>query len=154
MNQPDLPNDNANSTSGAGVEFGICAHGFPVVRIGDLLLAMVGSDGSRFLASAWRLSRPLSDLKREDFCGHDGGLENEAAFRARLLETAQHKRELTALRRIQTRMFASTPWGASQLAMIYAEGVVLHSTASHGGFHLFRPKQTYRRGAPRGWWLV
>ncbi|WP_312841736.1 DUF7007 domain-containing protein [Sinorhizobium psoraleae] len=80
--------------------------------------------------------RPLSDLKREDFYGHDGGLENEAAFRARVLETAQHKRELTTLPRIQTRMCASTPWGMSQLATVYAEGVVSHSTSSHGGFHL------------------
>ncbi|WP_342774490.1 DUF7007 domain-containing protein [Peteryoungia ipomoeae] len=33
-------------------------------------------------------------------------------------------------------MTASTPWGRSQLAMIYAEGVVSHSTSGHGGFHL------------------
>ncbi|WP_338082840.1 DUF7007 domain-containing protein [Ensifer aridi] len=120
-----------------GVEFGISADGFPVARIGELPLAMVtGCGGSGFLASAWRLSRPLSDVEREDFYGHNGRLESEAAFRARVLETAQHKRELAALRRVQTRMSASTPWGMSQLAMIYAEGVVSHSTATHRGMHL------------------
>ena len=29
-----------------------------------------------------------------------------------------------------------TPWGPSQHAHAYAEGVVFHETASHGGFHL------------------
>ncbi|WP_206612806.1 DUF7007 domain-containing protein [Paenirhodobacter populi] len=30
----------------------------------------------------------------------------------------------------------NTPWGPSQGATIYAEGVLFHSTASHGGFSL------------------
>ena len=33
-------------------------------------------------------------------------------------------------------MSASTPWGGSQMAVIYADGIVAHSTAGHGGFHL------------------
>lgn len=58
------------------------------------------------------------------------------AFCARVFETARHKRELSALRRIQTRMTASTSWGPSQLATVYAEGIVSHTTAGHCGFHL------------------
>lgn len=46
------------------------------------------------------------------------------------------RRPLAELTRVQTRMSASTPWGGSQMAVIYAEGVVSHSTAGHGGFHL------------------
>src|SRR5690606_21685713 len=92
--------------------------------------------GGSYLASARHLARPLCELKREDFYGHDGELTDEAAFRARVLETAGHRRELSRLQRIQTRMACSTPWGASQLATIYAEGIVAHITAGHGGFRL------------------
>jgi len=128
----------ASTPAHAGVEFGISADGFPVARFGDTSLAMVPTDeGSvSFLASAWRVTRPLTDLKRRDFYGHEGRLDSEAAFRARVFETAEQKRALSALGRIQTRMTASTPWGLSQMATIYDEGVVAHTTASHGGFHL------------------
>lgn len=120
------------------VTFGVSADGFPVARIGDTTLAMVPTaDGSSgFLASAWRVSRPLSDLKRQDFFGHDGRLDGEAEFRARVFETARHKTELASLRREQVRMSCSTPWGASQHATTYAAGIVFHSTSGHGGFHL------------------
>ncbi|WP_429817327.1 DUF7007 domain-containing protein [Ensifer sp. B1-9] len=135
MSTPDLQSDTVPTDS--TVEFGVSADGFPVARIADTLLAMVPvRDGTSFLASAWRLARPLSELTRTDFYGHEGRLGDEAAFRARVFETAQHKRELSALGRIQTRMAASTPWGPSQLATIYAEGIISHMTAGHGGFHL------------------
>jgi hypothetical protein len=135
MSTPDLQSDTAPTDS--TVEFGVSADGFPVARIADILLAMVPArDGASFLASAWRLARPLSELTRTEFYGHQGRLQDEAAFRACVCETAQHKRELSALARIQTRMAASTPWGPSQLATIYAEGIIFHMTAGHGGFHL------------------
>lgn len=120
------------------VTFGVSADGFPVARIGDTTLAMVPmADGSAaFLASAWRLTRPLSELKRQDFFGHDGRLKGEAEFRDRVFETARHKAELNALRREQVHMSCSTPWGASQHATIYANGIVFHTTSGHGGFHL------------------
>lgn len=137
MRTSELQHEPKSALEDLGVEFGVSADGFPVARIGDTHLAMVPArDGASFLASAWRLNRPLSELTRADFYGHDGRLEDEAAFRARVFETAQHKRELSALRRIQTRMTASTPWGPSQLATVYAEGIVSHMTAGHGGFHL------------------
>lgn len=120
------------------VTFGNSADGFPVSRIGDTTLAMVPkADGSMgFLARAWRLTRPLSALKRQDFHGHDGRLDGEAEFRAQVFETARHKAELAALRREQVRMCCRTPWGASQHATIYAIGIVSHATSGHGGFHL------------------
>lgn len=135
MSTPDLQSDTVPTDS--TVEFGVSADGFPVARIADTLLAMVPvRDGTSFLASAWRLACPLSQLTRMDFYGHEGRLEDEAAFRARVFETARHKRELSALGRIQARMAASTPWGPSQLATIYAEGIISHMTAGHGGFRL------------------
>lgn len=120
-----------------GVEFAISADGFPVARIDDLVLAVVTApSGLTFLASAVFVRRPLSELTRADFIGHDGRVADEAEFRARVAETAGHKHDLAKLNRIQIRMSASTPWGASQMAVIYADGVIAHSTAGHGGFHL------------------
>lgn len=109
----------------SGVEFATSADGLPVARIDDLVLAMVTSpSGFAFLASAVAVRRPLADLTRADFIGHDGRVADEAEFRARVAETAAHKRDLAKLDRVQTRMSASTPWGGSQMAVIYAEGVV------------------------------
>lgn len=137
MSTTHVPENIRSAPEILGLEFGRTSDGFPVARLGDLLLAMLPrvSDGW-YLASAWRLTRPLSELKREEFYGHDGDLADEAAFKARVLETAEHRRELAALQRLQTRMVCSTPWGPSQLASIYAEGIVAHMTAGHGGFRL------------------
>lgn len=121
----------------SGVEFATSADGLPVARIDDLVLAMVTvPTGFAFLASAVFVRRPLSELTRADFIGHDGRVADEAEFRARVAETARHKHDLAKLNRIQTRMSTSTPWGGSQMAVIYADGIVAHSTAGHGGFHL------------------
>ncbi len=121
----------------SGVEFAISADGFPVARIDDLVLAVVTApSGLTFFASAVFVRRPLSVLTRADFIGHDGRVADGAQFRARVAETARHERDLAKLNRIRTRMSASTPWGASQMAVIYADGIVAHSTAGHGGFHL------------------
>jgi hypothetical protein len=119
------------------VEFGRSADGLSVGRIGDLVFAMVPArDGQYFLASAWRLSRPLADLKRDDFYSHHGSVADEAAFRERMVEQAEHSDELRALARQSARMNCSTPWGSSQGATVYADGIVSHTTAGHGGFKL------------------
>lgn len=138
MAAPQVENHTPAEVDEYDVTFGVSAEGFPVARIGDTTLAMVPTaDGiSGFLASAWRSLRPLSDLKRQDFCGHEGRLDGEAAFCARVFETARHKAELASLRREQVRMSCSTPWGASQHATIYVDGIVSHATSGHGGFHL------------------
>ncbi|KEA04350.1 hypothetical protein QOV31_005129 (plasmid) [Agrobacterium fabrum] len=137
MSTPDLQYDRVPTADDPSVEFGTSADGFPVARIADTLLAMVPArDGASFLANAWRLTRPLSELTRADFHGREGRLRDEAEFRARVFETARHSHERSALGRIQTRMAASTPWGPSQLATIYAEGIVSHMTAGQRGFHL------------------
>jgi hypothetical protein len=51
-------------------------------------------------------------------------------------EKAAHEAELRTLDRPTIRAGASTPWGMAQVSRRYADGIVLHSTASHGGFHL------------------
>lgn len=51
-------------------------------------------------------------------------------------EKATHEAELRTLNRPTIPAGASTPWGMAQVSRQFADGIVLHSTASHGGFHL------------------
>ena len=118
-------------------EFGRSADGLIVARIGDAAFAMIPTaDGRHYLGSGWRLSKPLSDWKRSDFYGHGGDVADEAAFHAFVQEQAEHLGEKATLGRKEARAQASTPWGPSQGAVRYGEGVVFHSTSGHGGFHL------------------
>ncbi|MGV2079671.1 MULTISPECIES: DUF7007 domain-containing protein [unclassified Rhizobium] len=108
-----------------------------MARIGDILLGLISNGtGDFFLASAWRFTKPLAEARRHHFHRHDGRVADEAAFRTRVIQTAEHMSELAALARVQTCMAASTPWGGSQMATIYVEGIISHSTSGHGGFHL------------------
>lgn len=77
-------------------------------RLDNLVFAMVPGRDGHFLASAWRVRRPLADLKRDDFYSHHGSVENEPAFRARMIEQAEHRRELGSLGRQTTRLSCST----------------------------------------------
>ena len=98
-------------------------------------LALPVSDGVKIL-TGWRLPKPLQDWAKTDFSGSDGIVPDEAAFRSHVETIAQHKRELIALPRPEMRAGSATPWGVAQQSLQFAEGVVSHSTASHGGFHL------------------
>jgi hypothetical protein len=126
-----------NPTSFPVPEFGRSSDGLPVAQIGDAAYAMIPTAGDRyFLGSSWRLSKPLSDWKRSNFYGHGGDIADVAAFQAFVHEQVEHQSEKANLGRQEFRAHASTPWGPSQGAECYAEGVVFHSTSGHGGFHL------------------
>lgn len=134
-----LPSQSSEGSApdASGMEFGRSADDMAVARVGDLVFAMVPArDGRYFLASAWRVSRPLAELKRDDFYSHHGPVKGEAAFRNRMIEQAGHSRELRLLSRQTVRVTCRTPWGPSQGATVYADGIVCHTTASHGGFRL------------------
>ena len=121
----------------SGVSFGASADGMLVALVGDHAFAMTPAhDGRHYLVNGWRIRRPMAEWTRDDFYGHGGDLADEDAFRARVLEQAEHSREQTALCRREIRSSAHTPWGPSQGATVYADGVTFHSTAGHGGFHL------------------
>lgn len=121
----------------SGVLFGRSADGMPSALVGDHAFAMApGRNGQHYLVSGWRIRRPIAEWRRDDFYGHGGDLADEAAFRAKVLEQAEHQRERALLGRREIRSTAYTPWGPSQGATVYAEGVTCHSTAGHGGFHL------------------
>ncbi|MCU0732586.1 MAG: hypothetical protein MUE84_13515 [Hyphomonas sp.] len=118
-------------------EFGQSADGLTVTRIGDAAYAMIPKrEGGYFLGSGWRLSKPFAEWKRADFYGHGGDIADEVAFRAFVQEQAEHLAEKATLGRQEFRAHASTPWGPSQGAVRYSEGVVFHSASGHGGFHL------------------
>jgi hypothetical protein len=118
-------------------EFGQSADGLTVARIGDAAYAMIPKrEGGYFLGSGWRLSKPFADWKRADFYGHGGEIADEAGFRAFVHDQAEHQAEKAALGRQEFRAHTNTPWGPSQGAVRYGEGVVFHSTSGHGGFHL------------------
>jgi len=128
----------ASAPSGfPGTSFGRSADGFPIARVGDTAFAMLpGRAGRHYLATGWKIARPLGEWRRSDFYGHSGERADEAAFRARVIENAEHQREAQALGRREIYTRAHTPWGMSQRTIVYAEGVKCHSTAGHGGFKL------------------
>ncbi|MFH1557090.1 MAG: hypothetical protein ABII76_19910 [Pseudomonadota bacterium] len=138
MTMLESPIEAAGTTTGfPEVAFGHSADGFAVASVADTAFAMLPSrDGRHYLASGWRIGRPMEQWVRADFYGHSGELADEATFRAKVMEIAEHQREKRALGRREIRATASTPWGPSQGATLYAEDVVFHSTASHGGIHL------------------
>lgn len=113
--------------------------GFPAARIGDTTYAMIPCPDGYFLVYTGS-AKPVADLVRGDFYGYSGSLTGEAAFRATLYELELDRERVMALgrRRIDARDHTSvrTPWGPSQGATWFADGIICHSTASHGGFEL------------------
>lgn len=137
MSAPALQSSAVETSGFPGGSFGRSADGLLVALAGEHAFAMAPArDGRHFLVTGWRIRRPMAEWTRSDFYGHGGDLADENAFRARVLENAEHQRERIALGRREERSTASTPWGPSQGATIYADGVVFHSTAGHGGFLL------------------
>lgn len=132
------PAGTSNITPGfAGVSFGRSADGMLVALVGDHAFAMAPArNGRHYLVTGWRIGRPMAEWTRDDFYGHSGELADEDAFRAKVLEQAEHSQEEAALGRRGIRSSAHTPWGPSQGATVYADGVIFHSTAGHGGFLL------------------
>lgn len=116
--------------------FGHTGEGHLAAQVEDLAwLAIAYGAGLRML-SGWRLSKPMTNWVEADLYGADGIVADEAAFRAHVEDIAQHRRELADLPRPETQMRVGTPWGASQQSYRYADGILCHSTASHGGFHV------------------
>lgn len=130
--------DRQDETPGfPGVSFGRSADAIVVALVGETAFAMLPArDGRHFLATGWRIRRPMQEWTCSDFYGHSGELADEAAFRSAVLENAEHQREKRALGRREARSCLNTPWGASQGATFYAVDLVFHTTAGHGGFHL------------------
>lgn len=138
MSQPISSRTLSTTTpDSSGVLFGRSIDGMLVALVGEHAFAMAPArDGRHYLVTGRRIHRPMAEWTRDDFYGHGGELADEAAFRAKVLEQAEHQRERIALGRQEIRSSAHTPWGPSQGATVYADGVTCHTTAGHGGFHL------------------
>jgi len=114
-------------------EFGVTTDGHLAARVGDLAyVAIPAQDGFR-LASGWRTARPIGEWTRYDAFGSEGVVADETGFREHIEAIALDLTQRMALGRQESRVRISTPWGMSQ-------GVVFHSTASHGGFKLDRAR--------------
>ncbi len=137
------------------VAFGVSADGFLVAQLGDVAYAMLpAGNGRHHIASASRLKCPLDQARAKHFCSRHGLIQDEAAFWRWMTEEAEHRRELKALARRSEHSDLYTPWGPSQCATVYAEGVVSHSTASHGGFQLSKDRNAvvHKRLRSEGGW--
>ena len=141
--------------TGINVEYGMTASGLMAARVGDLGYIAIPARGGFRLASDWRLTRPIAAWSENDVFGNEGIVADEAGFRAHVEAIAVHLRQREALGRKELHMRLATPWGMSQGATIYAQGIVFHSTASHGGFKLDRARNAGLHPALRikgGWY--
>lgn len=121
-------------------EYGMTADGHLAARVADMAyMAIPRADGFG-VASSWRLSRPIEQWTAADVHGTHAIVTDEAGFRDHVEEIAQHRREVAALGRRRGATRTRTPWGPSQSSEIYDEGIVFHSTASHGGFHVSKAR--------------
>lgn len=110
-------------------------------RVGDIaFLALPTAGEGLCVAHASGLSTPPESWRAQNFCGRGRLVEGEAGFRAHVEARAEHFRQARSLTRRDVLMRAQTPWGPAQHSRVYGEGVIAHSTASHGGFHLDRAR--------------
>jgi hypothetical protein len=135
--------------------FGRTAAGCLAAQVDDLAWLAVPHQAGLRILSGWPRSKPMPAWTAADFVCAEGLVCDEDAFRAHVGDAADHRSQVRALDRRSTGVVVATPWGAAQRNVHYAEGVVFHSTAGHGGFHL-APEQNLAVHAmlrnPTGWY--
>lgn len=145
-----------NSPDRSIVSFHRTRDGFPAARIGERgFLALPSKSGGVSVASARHIDKLPEEWRPSDFCIVERLLEDEAAFRRHLTEISDHGRQLLELDRREPKTNAITPRGTAQISTVYGEGVVFHSTASHGGFQLDEERNALVHPAYRnadGWY--
>lgn len=103
---------------------------------GHAMIALPAKDGRLSVWSAFKIDRPPEQWVWNDFFIAGTSVADEDEFRVHAMEFAVHLAEQTALPRIAIRSNHNTPWGAADISRRYGDGVVFHSTPSHGGFEL------------------
>lgn len=135
--------------------YGRTADGDLAALVCDIAYAAIpGAQGLR-ISTAWRPRKPMTEWTRGDFSGASAIVGDEAGFHDHIAEQVQHQTELRDLGRKRGSARVATPWGQSQSSEIYADGVIFHSTASHGGFKLDRARNALMPAALRvlgGWY--
>ncbi|WP_447763448.1 DUF7007 domain-containing protein [Sphingopyxis panaciterrae] len=117
-------------------EFGTSADGLMAARIAYLAFIAIPSSGGFRIATAYRPTDPLAEMTANNAYGCEAMVADEAGFRAHVGDALANFRQIEALGRRALDGPAWTPWGASQTATCYAEGIICYTTASHGGFAL------------------
>jgi len=137
------------------VEYGTTSDGLMAARVDGLAYIAIPLKEGFSIVSGWKLNRPIGEWSRSDVYCAEGAVADEVSFRAYIADIALHVGQRNALGRVDTILRVSTPWGMSQSATIYAEGIVFHSTAGHGGFKLDRARNAGMDPALRlsgGWY--
>jgi hypothetical protein len=113
------------------------AEGRLAAQVADIAFLALAAEGEGFrVAYATNLASPPERWTRRDFFGLGPLVTGEAGFRVYVESQAEHYRQLASLNRRDVKIRATTPGGPAQQSRIYGEGVIAHSTAGHGGFHL------------------
>ncbi|OHT20092.1 hypothetical protein BHE75_02086 [Sphingomonas haloaromaticamans] len=144
-----------NPAPSVAATYGRTADGDLAALVDDTAYAAIPGPRGLRIANAWRLSKPMSEWRRDDFHGAIAMVADAVGFHDHIAELVQHREELLRLDRKRCGGRRSTPWGQSQSNEIYADGVVFHSTASHGGFKLDRARNAKMPAALRvagGWY--
>ncbi|MBJ7500895.1 MAG: hypothetical protein JHC57_14175 [Sphingopyxis sp.] len=116
--------------------YGTTADGLLAARIDCLVYVAVPVKGGFRIATAYRPVRPLEEVTKDCAYGCEAVVADDAGFRSHIDGVLDDAREREALNRRQTDMAPWTPWGPSQSATRYAEGIICYTTAGHGGFIL------------------
>ena len=142
--------------TGIQAEYGTTADGLLAVRIDFLgLIAVPDGDGILIRSVLSASSKPIATWSEKDMFGRDGMVPKEAGFRAHVDATLHHFRQRAALGRERIAGSVDTPWGPSQSATRYADGIICYDVASHGGFHLDEKRNAALHAALRfddGWY--
>lgn len=135
--------------------FGRSADGHLAARVEDIAFIAIPEKEGFKIATGWRLARPIDQWTAADAFGASAIVADEGGFRTHVEENVEHRRQLRDLRRREVCQRFSTPWGMAQSSEIYADGVVFHSTASHGGVKLDRTRNAAMPAVlrvPGGWY--
>lgn len=135
--------------------FGRSADGHLAARVEDIAFIAIPEKEGFKIATGWRLARPIDQWTAADAFGASAIVADEGGFRTHVEENVEHRRQLRNLRRREVCQRFSTPWGMAQSSEIYADGVVFHSTASHGGVKLDRTRNAAMPAVlrvPGGWY--
>lgn len=142
-------------TQGIERAYGTTADGFQAARLGDFSYVAVPESDRLRIATAWRQKKPLEDTLKADFDFPETTLAAGELFHTFIERMALHMNQKAALKRREGFERTSTPWGMSDSATHYAEGIICYGTPSHGGFWLSdaRKREMPRSlGKPRTWY--
>lgn len=108
-------------------------------KVGNVVHAIIENHAGFYLAMA-SSGRPIDTLVKADFWGHSGQFDTQDAAKEDILDRQRDYEQIQTFGRVSIPSADRTPWGKSQHATRYGDGVVSHSTAGHGGFKLTKKR--------------